>query len=106
MVVFGLRCVWMEDRFLTLNLPRFREYAARVRYGLVSGIWYRMSVVEEPHRRAPFRRVERQDISSSRPERFHEYCQVASFAVPHLPIWWTRGHVVIASQDDLAVRHG
>ena len=38
-VVFGFRRVWVEDRFLAANLPGYREYAARVRYRLLPGIW-------------------------------------------------------------------
>jgi protein-S-isoprenylcysteine O-methyltransferase Ste14 len=38
-VGFGFLRVWGEDRFLTANLPGYREYAARVRYRLVPGIW-------------------------------------------------------------------
>jgi protein-S-isoprenylcysteine O-methyltransferase Ste14 len=38
-VGFGLRRVWIEDRFLAAHLPGYREYAARVRYRLLPGIW-------------------------------------------------------------------
>ena len=38
-VFFGFRRVWVEDRFLAANLPGYREYAARVRYRLIPGIW-------------------------------------------------------------------
>ena len=38
-VVFGFRRVLVEDRFLAANLPGYREYAARVRYRLLPGIW-------------------------------------------------------------------
>jgi protein-S-isoprenylcysteine O-methyltransferase Ste14 len=38
-VAFGFRRVWVEDRFLAANLPGYREYAARVRYRLLPGIW-------------------------------------------------------------------
>jgi protein-S-isoprenylcysteine O-methyltransferase Ste14 len=38
-VIFGFRRVWIEDRFLAANLPGYREYAARVRYRLLPGIW-------------------------------------------------------------------
>jgi protein-S-isoprenylcysteine O-methyltransferase Ste14 len=38
-VVFGFRRVLIEDRFLAANLPGYREYAARVRYRLLPGIW-------------------------------------------------------------------
>jgi protein-S-isoprenylcysteine O-methyltransferase Ste14 len=38
-VFFGFLRVWIEDRFLAANLPGYREYAARVRYRLVPGIW-------------------------------------------------------------------
>jgi protein-S-isoprenylcysteine O-methyltransferase Ste14 len=39
MVAFGFRRLWLEDRFLTAHLPGYREYAARVRYRLLPGIW-------------------------------------------------------------------
>ncbi len=39
LVAFGFRRVWIEDRFLAANLPGYREYAARVRYRLLPGIW-------------------------------------------------------------------
>lgn len=38
-VIFGFRRVWVEDRFLATHLPGYREYAARVRYRLLPGIW-------------------------------------------------------------------
>ena len=38
-VGFGFGRVWIEDRFLTAHLPGYREYAARVRYRLLPGIW-------------------------------------------------------------------
>jgi protein-S-isoprenylcysteine O-methyltransferase Ste14 len=38
-VAFGFRRVWVEDRFLVANLPGYREYAARVRYRLLPGVW-------------------------------------------------------------------
>jgi protein-S-isoprenylcysteine O-methyltransferase Ste14 len=38
-VLFGFRRLWIEDRFLAANLPGYREYAARVRYRLLPGIW-------------------------------------------------------------------
>lgn len=38
-VAFGFRRVVIEDRFLAANLPGYREYAARVRYRLLPGIW-------------------------------------------------------------------
>jgi len=39
LVACGLRRVWVEDRFLAASLPGYREYAARVRYRLLPGIW-------------------------------------------------------------------
>jgi protein-S-isoprenylcysteine O-methyltransferase Ste14 len=39
LVACGLRRVWVEDRFLVANLPGYREYAARVPYRLLPGIW-------------------------------------------------------------------
>ena len=39
LVVFGFRRVLVEDRFLVTNLSGYREYAARVRYRLLPGIW-------------------------------------------------------------------
>ena len=39
LVVFAFRRVLIEDRFLAANLPGYREYAARVRYRLLPGIW-------------------------------------------------------------------
>ena len=39
LVVFGFRRILVEDRFLAANLPGYREYAARVRYRLLPGIW-------------------------------------------------------------------
>jgi protein-S-isoprenylcysteine O-methyltransferase Ste14 len=39
LVGFGFRRVLVEDRFLVANLPGYREYAARVRYRLLPGIW-------------------------------------------------------------------
>ena len=39
MVFFGFLRVWIEDRFLAANLPGYPEYAARVRYRLLPGIW-------------------------------------------------------------------
>ena len=38
-VGFGFLRVRGEDRFLAVNLPGYREYAARVRYRLMPGIW-------------------------------------------------------------------
>jgi protein-S-isoprenylcysteine O-methyltransferase Ste14 len=38
-VLFGFRRLWIEDRFLAANLPGYRDYAARVRYRLLPGIW-------------------------------------------------------------------
>jgi len=38
-VLFGFRRLWIEDRFLAAHLPGYREYAARVRYRLVPGLW-------------------------------------------------------------------
>ena len=38
-VLFAFRRLSIEDRFLTANLPGYREYAARVRYRLLPGIW-------------------------------------------------------------------
>lgn len=38
-VAFGFRRLWIEDRFLQANLPGYREYAARIRYRLVPGVW-------------------------------------------------------------------
>jgi protein-S-isoprenylcysteine O-methyltransferase Ste14 len=38
LVVLVLR-TFLEDRFLQENLPGYREYAARVRYRLIPGIW-------------------------------------------------------------------
>jgi protein-S-isoprenylcysteine O-methyltransferase Ste14 len=38
-VVFGLLRVFIEDRFLAANLSGYREYAARVRYRLLPGVW-------------------------------------------------------------------
>jgi protein-S-isoprenylcysteine O-methyltransferase Ste14 len=38
-VAFAFRRVWMEDGFLLVNLPGYREYAARVRYRLLPGVW-------------------------------------------------------------------
>ena len=38
-VGFGFRRVWVEDRFLAAHLPGYREYAARVGYRLLPGIW-------------------------------------------------------------------
>lgn len=38
-VIFAFRRVWVEDRFLAVHLPGYREYAARVRYRLLPGIW-------------------------------------------------------------------
>lgn len=39
LVVFGFRRVLVEDRFLAANLPGYREYATRVRYRLLPGVW-------------------------------------------------------------------
>jgi len=39
LVACGLRRVWVEDRFLAVSLPGYREYAARVRYRLLPGVW-------------------------------------------------------------------
>ncbi len=39
LVACALRRVWIEDRFLAANLPGYRDYAARVRYRLLPGIW-------------------------------------------------------------------
>jgi protein-S-isoprenylcysteine O-methyltransferase Ste14 len=39
LLAFGLHRVWIEDRFLSSNLPGYREYAARVRFRLVPGVW-------------------------------------------------------------------
>jgi protein-S-isoprenylcysteine O-methyltransferase Ste14 len=39
LVVLGFRRILVEDRFLAANLPGYREYAARVRYRLLPGIW-------------------------------------------------------------------
>ena len=38
-VGFGFLRVWGEDRFLAAHLPGYREYAARVRYRLLPGVW-------------------------------------------------------------------
>ena len=38
-VAFGFRRLVVEDRFLAAHLPGYREYAARVRYRLLPGIW-------------------------------------------------------------------
>ena len=38
-VAFGFRRVWLEDRFLSANLPGYREYTARVPYRLLPGVW-------------------------------------------------------------------
>lgn len=38
-MTFGFLRVLGEDRFLTAHLPGYREYAARVRYRLLPGIW-------------------------------------------------------------------
>ena len=39
LVVFGFRRVLVEDGLLVAHLAGYREYAARVRYRLVPGIW-------------------------------------------------------------------
>ena len=39
LVASGLCRVGLEDRFLATNLTGYPEYAARVRYRLVPGIW-------------------------------------------------------------------
>ena len=39
LVGFAFRRVVVEDRFLAAHLPGYREYAARVRYRLLPGIW-------------------------------------------------------------------
>jgi protein-S-isoprenylcysteine O-methyltransferase Ste14 len=39
LIAFGLRRVWAEDHFLQDNLPGYREYAERVRYRLIPGVW-------------------------------------------------------------------
>jgi protein-S-isoprenylcysteine O-methyltransferase Ste14 len=39
MVAFTLHRVWIEDAFLLAHLPGYREYADRVRYRLVPGVW-------------------------------------------------------------------
>jgi protein-S-isoprenylcysteine O-methyltransferase Ste14 len=39
LLAFGLHRVWIEDRFLSINLAGYREYATRVRYRLVPGVW-------------------------------------------------------------------
>jgi protein-S-isoprenylcysteine O-methyltransferase Ste14 len=39
LVAFGFRRLWIEDRFLAAHLPGYRDYAARVRYRLLPGIW-------------------------------------------------------------------
>ena len=39
LVAFAFRRLWIEDRFLAANLPGYREYAARVRYRLLPGVW-------------------------------------------------------------------
>ena len=36
--LFGLRAVW-EENTLKAELPGYPEYAARVRYRLVPGLW-------------------------------------------------------------------
>ena len=37
-VLFGLRAVWEEDA-LSAELPGYTDYAARVRYRLLPGVW-------------------------------------------------------------------
>ena len=39
LLAFGLHRVWIEDRFLAVNLPGYRDYAARVPYRLLPGVW-------------------------------------------------------------------
>ena len=39
LVLFGLRRLVIEDRFLAAHLPGYREYASRVSYRLLPGIW-------------------------------------------------------------------
>ena len=39
LLAFGVHRVWAEDRFLSGNLPGYRDYAARVPYRLVPGVW-------------------------------------------------------------------
>ena len=39
LLAFGLHRVWIEDRFLAVNLPGYRDYSARVPYRLLPGVW-------------------------------------------------------------------
>ena len=63
-LAFGLRRVWIEDRFLSTNLPGYREYATRVRFRLVAGCLVAPNGAEARHCRCFKDRLHRNAASS------------------------------------------